>query len=68
MIILETTLNNLVHKIDELHDGYSKVFVSLGNENSKAYVRLIKNTNHLKSQLMKQTQKYKKKNGLKLMW
>ncbi|MFO3703237.1 poly(glycerol-phosphate) alpha-glucosyltransferase [Staphylococcus felis] len=68
MIILETTLNNLVHKIDELHDGYSKVFVSLGNENSKAYVRLIKNTNHLKSQLMKQTQKYKKKNGLFPKW
>ncbi|MEJ7542858.1 poly(glycerol-phosphate) alpha-glucosyltransferase [Staphylococcus intermedius] len=65
---LEKTIEFLSQKIIEKYSDDSKVFISLGNPNIKAYVKLIKKTKKMKYQVMKQINKYKKTNGKYPEW
>ncbi|HCT0383197.1 TPA: poly(glycerol-phosphate) alpha-glucosyltransferase, partial [Staphylococcus pseudintermedius] len=66
--ILEKNIAALIQKIDKNHPQSSKIIISLGNPNIKAYVKPIKNTNNLKSQIMKQIEKYKRNSAKYPEW
>lgn len=65
---MEKVIESLIQKINKIHDEYDKAFISIGNANIKAYVKLIKNTNNMKFQLIKQVNNFKKKTGSFPKW
>jgi len=65
---MEKAIESLIEKINKIHKNYDKVFISIGNANIKAYVKIIKNTTNMKSQLMKQINNYKKQTGSFPKW
>ncbi|EGQ0329622.1 poly(glycerol-phosphate) alpha-glucosyltransferase [Staphylococcus pseudintermedius] len=65
---MEKNIAALIQKIDKNHPQSSKIIISLGNPNIKAYVKPIKNTNNLKSQIMKQIEKYKRNSAKYPEW
>lgn len=66
--IVEELIEELIKKINNEHKIYDKVFLSMGNPNIKAQVKLIKNTRNLKNQLLKPLMKFKKVVGLFPEW
>lgn len=60
---MESLIEQLIKIIDDEHKDYDKLVLSIGNRNSKAKVKLIRNTNNLKSQLLKPLMQFKKSVG-----
>ncbi len=65
---MEKVIESLIQKINETRTNYDKAFISIGNTNIKAYVKIIKNTTNMKYQLMKQINNYKKQTGSFPKW
>lgn len=60
---MESLIEQLIKIIDDEHKDYDKLVLSIGNRNSKAKVKLIRNTNNLKSLLLKPLMQFKKSVG-----
>lgn len=65
---IENRITSLLNKIENEKVSYEYVFLSLGKANMKAVVKLLKNKNNLKRDILKQCNNFKKKAGILPQW
>ncbi|WP_114604279.1 poly(glycerol-phosphate) alpha-glucosyltransferase [Staphylococcus sp. EZ-P03] len=67
-MMINNEIEQVLQKADQQLLGKDYVFVSLGNPNMKAVVKLLKNSNNLKRDIVKQYDQFKKKAGKYPQW
>ncbi|QJF26062.1 poly(glycerol-phosphate) alpha-glucosyltransferase [Mammaliicoccus vitulinus] len=64
-------LSEDIDRILQMHKSYPKhdvSFVSIGNKNQKAIVKVLRSQNNLKRNILKLTQEFRKKSGKRAEW
>ena len=65
---IESRVDKLISYIENTTEIKNKIFLSLGNSNIKATVKLLKKSNYLKRNVINEVQKFRKKTGKYPIW
>ena len=65
---IESRVDKLISYIENTTEIKNKIFLSLGNSNIKATVKLLKKPNYLKRNVINEIQKFRKKTGKYPIW
>ncbi|WP_436862173.1 poly(glycerol-phosphate) alpha-glucosyltransferase [Staphylococcus caeli] len=65
---IESRVKSLIEKVAENTRTFEYAFLSLGKENIKATVKLLKNAKYLERDIVKQCEKFRKKTGVHPTW